>query len=433
VPAEPLSFGDLPAVVASALQVAQRDADARSGSPSKSRIDAGSRANATLVIVDALLGIGINGAPRDAMATVIEWANASPFYAVALDAPSGLDCDSGAAAGAVIQADLTVTFIATKLGLLTGQGPRCCGELVLEALGVDVDRLAGAPEGCAVLDAPVAPLPPRGQSAYKNQFGHVAVLGGDEGGGGAAMLAAEAALRSGAGLVSVGTRAAHVAPLLSRRPELMARPVAGKLDAQALLERASVVVIGPGMGQTAWGEQLLTAALAWGRQRVGLAPKRGGLVVDADGLNLLALDTPLPTDSAITPHPGEAARLLGVTARAVEQDRVGAVTELAGRYKCIAVLKGAGSLIADAQGLHGVCTLGNPGMATAGMGDTLAGLVGALVAQLGMSVAVVAYAVQVHAAAGDAARERCGEPGLLASDVIAQLPGILNQTGETHA
>ena len=381
-----------------------------------------------MLIVDGLLGTGLRAEPRPEVAAAIDWINNSPLSCVALDLPSGLNADNGAAPGAAVISALTVTFIGMKLGLVTGKGPDCAGKVVLESLGVDVERLSGPGgegaeenriKGCRLLSLPVEPMPRRKPSAFKNEFGHVAVLAGDQGGGGAALLAAEAALRAGAGLVSVGTRELHIAAFLARRPELMVRDVETKLAASSLLQNASVVLVGPGLGQADWGMQLYSAAL----ERMSVASCIA--VVDADALNLVAAGAALPQRSVITPHPGEAGRLLGCDTGAIEADRVGAAEELARRYSCIAVLKGAGTLIADSSGLQYVCSLGNPGMATAGMGDTLAGIIAGVIAQQGLSVQWVSRAVQFHASAGDLAAARYSQPGMVASDVIAELPRVL--------
>ncbi len=392
------------------------------------------------LVIDGLLGTGLNSAPRPETQLAIQWANHTRLGVVALDVPSGLAVDNGAVPGgwpeAVIRADLTVTFIGMKLGLLTGRGPDCAGVVCYESLGVDVPRLTrelGAlgsslhsptPFGTQILGHPVPPLPVRNRAAYKNQFGHVLVLAGDHGGGGAALLAAEAALRSGAGLVSVGTRGEHMPAMLARRPELMVRVVEGKLAAARLTEQATAIVVGPGLGQGAWGQQLFSAAL----DAAELGVK---LIIDADALNILAARATrpaLPAHCVLTPHPGEAARLLGCSSIDIEADRVAAVTELAHRYGCVALLKGAGTLVADGSGLVSVCRLGNPGMASAGMGDTLAGIVASLVAQQELSANWVGRAVLLHAAAGDRAAGRLGEAGLLAADVIAELPSVLGGT-----
>jgi len=388
------------------------------------------------VVVDGLLGTGLHSAPRPEIQQAIALVNAVDLPVVALDLPSGLSTDNGSVPGgypdAVIRTDLTVTFIGMKLGLLTGHGPDCAGEVVHESLALDVARLArqsGAAESAvSVLGQHYDPLPARTRTAYKNQFGHVLVLAGDDGGGGAALLAAESTLRCGAGLVSVGTQAINVSAMLARRPELMVRAVADQASAVELAKRADTIVVGPGLGQAAWGQDLFAAALVAAGPEVPL-------VIDADALNMLAAryaeqasgagSFTLPAETVLTPHPGEAARLLGISTQQVEMDRIAAVTALAQRYACVVVLKGAGTLIADPSGLAFVCALGNPGMATAGMGDTLAGIVASVVAQRGVSALWVGRAVQFHAAAGDRAALRLGEASMLAADVIDELPAVL--------
>ncbi|MEM7218091.1 MAG: NAD(P)H-hydrate dehydratase [Pseudomonadota bacterium] len=384
--------------------------------PETGTIDLGEVGSGALV-VDGLFGTGLTRDIDGDLRDLVLRLNAQALPVVALDVPSGLDADNGAVRGTVVHADMTVTFIGQKLGLLTGQGPAVSGHTLVAELGLAPARLLPA-AGVEVLDARAARLPARRATAYKNQFGHVVLLGGDHGGGGAIMLAAEAALRAGAGLVSVGTRAEHVQPLLTRRPEIMVRPVESRPEAAALIERASVVCVGPGLGTAGWGEQLLAAAVEANKP----------LIVDADGLNLLAQrgDLSLPSQAFLTPHPGEAARLLEISSADVERDRVAAVSALARRHAAHVVLKGAGSLVANADGLRAVCVAGNPGMASAGMGDALAGAVAALVAQRGADTAALGAAVAAHAAAGDRAAARIGEPGLLASDLIAELPAVLS-------
>lgn len=368
--------------------------------------------------IDALFGIGL-GRPLDGSAArAVAALNASGVPVVALDVPSGLDADSGHAAGAVVEAALTITFIVDKTGLHTGRAPACCGEIVLESLDLPAGWMADTEPVAWLLDRELLPasLPRRRRDSHKGSYGHVLLLGGELGHGGAIRLAAEAAARGGAGLVSVLTRPAHVAALLSARPELM---VCGDDDpsaAEDLIQRAALVVVGPGLGQGAWGRALLERALAADKP----------LVLDADALNLLALDPrPLSGRTVLTPHPAEAARLLGWRTEQVQADRWQALAALVERYRCVVVLKGAGSLIGAPDRLPRVCPYGNPGMATGGSGDVLAGLIGALRAQ-GLAPAEAAdVAVVAHALAGDvAARE--GERGMLASDLLAPLRSLLN-------
>jgi len=247
----------------------------------------------------------------------------------------------------------------------------------------------------------------------------VLVIGGAPGYAGAARLAGEAALRCGAGLVSVATAAPHAGTLGIGRPELMVHACADAAALAALLERATALALGPGLGRTAWSRDLLQAALASDKP----------LLLDADALNLLAEDAALrvPSGAVLTPHPGEAARLLGCRVADVEHDRYAAARALAARYAAVVVLKGAGTLIADTTGRVAVCAAGNPGMASGGMGDLLSGVIAALRAQ-GMDAWQAACAgVDLHARAGDAAAARGGERGLLAGDLLPELRRLCNE------
>lgn len=266
-----------------------------------------------------------------------------------------------------------------------------------------------------------AVLPPRPADAHKGLFGHVLVIGGNHGMAGAVRLAGEAALRGGAGRVTLATRPEHAALLTAARPELMAAGITGADELTSLLGGATCCVIGPGLGQDAWAASLLNAGLAADLPTV----------LDADALNLLAAaPVPLPAGTILTPHPSEAARLLGCTAAAIQADRLVAVQRLAARYRTVAVLKGAGTLVAGPEEQPTICPYGNPGMATAGMGDVLAGLIGALLAQGLTPLAATRAGVLAHALAGD--RAAGTQPrGLLAGDVLAQLRAVLNPVGSS--
>lgn len=371
------------------------------------------------VVVDAVFGIGLSRAPDGVAAALLDALSHHAAPVLALDVPSGLDADSGRAPGACVRAAITVTFIAAKRGLFTGDAPMLTGEVALEAL--DVDPALVAAELPAVhawsRDDLRRALPPRPPTLHKRQAGHVLVVGGDEGYGGAVRLAAEAAARAGAGLVSVATRAANVAPILAARPELMPRPVEDAPALAALAARADVVAIGPGMGQGDWGRMLLDAALGFGKP----------CVVDADALNLLAMHAvALPPGSVLTPHPGEAARLLGVDTATVHADRYDAALTIARRFGAIVLLKGAGTVIAAPDGALSQCAIAEPGMASGGMGDVLTGVVAALRAQGLDAWTAAGCGALAHARAATAAARRDGARGLLAGDVIAGLRRELN-------
>ncbi len=259
-------------------------------------------------------------------------------------------------------------------------------------------------------------LPARSPSAHKGQFGHLLVVGGDRGVGGAALLSAESALRAGAGMVSLATRIEHVPAALARLPEVMTVGVSSANQLMGLLEKISVIVIGPGLGEAAWGKSLLSLA----------ANTKQPQVWDADALNQLAKgNVNLPAGSVITPHPGEAARLLGVSTAEVQADRLKVARALSQTFNAVAILKGAGSLIASPDGRVARCDQGHPAMATAGLGDVLAGLVGALLAQGMPAYEASCLAVWLHATAGE--RQGFSGRGLAASDLIPAIRQLLEE------
>lgn len=369
------------------------------------------------VVVDALLGTGLSGAVRPPYAEAIRALNARARPVLAVDIPSGLCADTGHALGEAVRAEVTVTFIGLKLGLFTGDGPDLTGELVFDDLQGDAAALTAVPPVARRLDGAALPrLAPRPRTAHKGRFGQVLVIGGDLGTGGAALLAAEAALRGGAGLVSLATRPAHVTAALVRCPEVMCHGVESTYNLGALAERATVLVLGPGLGQGPWGRALLSLA----------AQRAVPQVWDADALNLLAAgQVALPARCVMTPHPGEAARLLGCAVAEVQADRPGAARRLAERYRCVVLLKGAGTLIADPDGRLVVCDRGHPAMAGAGLGDVLAGLLGALLAQGLEPFAAAALGAWLHAMAGERAAGR--GRGLVASELLAHVRDVLEE------
>ncbi|WP_290890537.1 NAD(P)H-hydrate dehydratase [Arenimonas sp.] len=368
--------------------------------------------------VDALYGIGLTRPPSEAAQSMIERINAARVPVLSLDVPSGLDADTGHAAGTAVQATATLCFIAAKRGLYTGMARDFDGEVLLDRLDLKIgafDEFTPAawlcrPEGLARW------LAPRHANAHKGEHGHVLCVGGEEGMGGAVRLCAEGALRTGVGLASVATRRSGVAALVAARPEAMTHAVEDAAALRPLVERATVLAVGPGLGQGAWGQALFAEALASGKP----------LVLDADALNLLAHHPSAVPQAILTPHPGEAARLLGLDTRAVQADRFYAAEALAQRFHCTVVLKGAGTLVAAPGEIPAVIGAGNPGMATGGMGDVLSGVISALVAQgLPPFQAAVAGAL-LHSAAGDAAARVGGERGLLPSDLFPHLRRMAN-------
>jgi len=370
------------------------------------------------LVVDAILGTGLTRDVDGRFAQAVDAINESGLPVLAVDIPSGLDADDGRIRGTAVRAGATATFVGLKAGLVTGGGPDVCGRLHFSDLEVPAECVTAAQPVLRRLSEDVLGglLPRRPRSAHKGLFGHLLIVGGSPGMGGAVRLAGEAALRSGAGLVTIATHPSHAAVVTGGRPELMCRGVEGADDLAPLFERATHLALGPGLGTGTWGREMFAAALA-----AGLAA-----VLDADALNLLAAAPRCDDHWILTPHPGEAGRLLDRGTGDVQADRMGAAAAISERYGGVAVLKGAGTLVAAADGARpAICTDGNPGMASPGMGDVLTGIVGALLAQ-GLAPRRAAEAgVLVHALAGDAAA-RQGERGLVAGDLIAGIRTWVN-------
>lgn len=370
------------------------------------------------VVVDAMLGTGIRGAPRPPYLEAIAAVNATGGPVLALDVPSGVDADTGAVAAEAVRATWTVSFITAKRGLFTARGPEHAGTRFLDDLAVPEAAFAAAGGACDVLalDEELRHVPKRALDAHKGDFGRCLLVGGDHGLGGAVILAAEGALRCGVGLARVATRREHIAPLLARLPACMASALDHRNDIAPLLAWADAVLVGPGLGAAPWGEQMLHAALASAKP----------LLVDADALRLIAGQPrgALPPGSVLTPHPGEAAALLGTSSAAVQADRCRAAATLARTYAATVVLKGQGSLVAGDGGLA-MSLSGNPGMASGGMGDVLSGIIGGFLAQGVPAGAAARLGTELHAVAGDRAARRVGAVSLLPMDVIDELGAIL--------
>ncbi len=389
------------------------------------------------VAVDALFGTGLTRPLEGPWRAAVEALNAAPCPVQAIDLPSGLDANHGwpvttaTLAGTAVRAQFTSTFVGWKPGVLLGAA--YTGQVRLHSLGVPAAAFGHAvPQLWQIPTRALLALPARARDAHKGRHGHVMVLGGDEGMPGAVRLAGEAALRAGAGRVTVWTRGAHVGAVVAGCPELMVREAGSACGLRERLAAADAIVCGPGLGRWTWSREVLADALAAAGDRP--------LVLDADALALLpvvAAGRALPPCTVLTPHPGEAARLLGITVAQVQADRVAAVRCLADRWQATVVLKGAGTLIAGpGEVAPVVCERGNPGMGTAGLGDVLAGVCGALLAQdrcdpawafgPAARTALVALAVLAHACAGDLAATVGGERGLIATDLFAPLRLLMN-------
>ena len=371
------------------------------------------------LLVDALLGSGIQRDVEGRFAQVVAALNEHPAPVFALDLPSGLHGDSGAVMGTAVRAERTITFVGLKTGLFLDAGPDHTGVVTFSDLDIPASCYANQTVELRRIDESVIreQLPARNRTAHKGDFGHVLVVGGGPGMPGAAQLCGEAALRSGAGLVSVATHPAHSALLGIRRPELMCHAIESPDDLAPLLERATVIAYGPGVGTTDWARALFGTVLSTGKP----------LVVDADGLNLLAEKTHVNDDWILTPHPGEAGRLLGVTTTQVQANRRAALQSLAEKYSGTVVLKGAGTLVSAESGAPWMCSAGNAGMASPGMGDVLTGIIAAVRAQGLAREQAAITGVQVHAQAGDSAAAIHGQRGLIASDLIGELNQWVNR------
>ncbi|HJU21390.1 MAG TPA: NAD(P)H-hydrate dehydratase [Casimicrobiaceae bacterium] len=378
--------------------------------------------SAPALIVDGLFGIGLSRAIAQPWSAWIEWANASGAPILALDVPSGLDAVTGVAREPAITATATTTFIAFKPGLLTGDGPDRCGDVSVHALGLDGKLSARGVrlEWRGLQPTLPAILARRVRKTHKGTFGRACIVGGAEGLVGAALLAGRAAIRLGAGRVVVGL-AARDAPLVDwLSPELMLR------EADGLGTDHDAWVVGPGLGSGERARALL----------VRFIDVAGPLVVDADGLNAIAADRTLidavsrrSSPTLATPHPAEAARLLQCTTADVQADRVRSALALSSMLNAHVVLKGAGSIVARPDGSFDINATGNPALSTAGSGDVLAGILGALLAQRIDPPVAMRIAVCLHGAAADMLVARgVGPLGVTASEVIDAARELVNET-----
>lgn len=365
------------------------------------------------VLVDALLGIGFGGDLSEPYQQIILQANQSHLPIFAIDVPSGLNAANGEVKTVAITANQTITMLGLKPGLLTNDAFDYVGNLLV-AVWPKQDEVQACGE---IMTANIVAdcLLPRKQNCNKGDFGHVLAIGGAPGFSGAIQLAAESALRVGAGLVSVATHPAHAAFINVGCPELMCHAINSAEELAPLFERASVILLGSGLGQNDWGKAL------W---QVAVQVKKP-MVLDADGLNLLAQNPLQREDWILTPHPGEAARLLHTETTAIQADRWRAVEEIQKQYQAITVLKGAGTLIANENNIF-VNAASNPGMATAGMGDVLVGMIAGFLAQGLSFIDAAKVGVLIHSLAAEKIAQEQGPRGMLASDLWQALPEYLN-------
>ena len=377
------------------------------------------------LIVDGLFGIGLARPPAAPYDGWIAWANAAQAPRLALDVPSGIDADSGSARGVAVRATATATFLAWKIGLLTGDGLDCAGRTSLHSLGTAIDDARGRRLAWETLSAALPPpLLRHRRNVHKGSFGTLGIVGGARGMTGAALLAGRGALGCGAGKVQVGLLGDDAPAFDSGALELMLR--AG----DAALEGADALVVGPGLGRSGAARDVVAAALS----------RPVPLVLDADALNLVAADAVLRAALAqrtsatlLTPHPAEAGRLLGVSVADLQQDRVAAAASLAHTLNAHVVVKGAGSVLAHPGGDYAINATGNPALASGGTGDVLAGMLGAFLAQGIDARDALRLAVCAHGAAADALVARGAGPiGLRASELVPAVRRLLNKAGSEH-
>jgi len=381
------------------------------------------------VIVDALIGTGLKGNLRKNIKESILALNklGVKLPVLSLDIPSGINPDTGDADDIAVYADITATFVAQKRGCFTSVGKKFSGEIVYSDLEIPKNLFSKITSTSYVVDYEdsISKVVYREQDAHKGHFGNVLIVGGDRGLGGAGLLSSRAAVYSGAGLTSLVTRPEHVSASLVSCPEVMVKGVDSGQDIEEHLVKPDVIAIGPGLGQSAWSEQMIQRVF-WEAEKRDIS-----VIMDADALNLLTklkLSSDLPKRLILTPHPGEAARLLNTSVAVIESNRFSAAAKIQKKFNATVVLKGSGTVICHKSGgtqKWGICDSGNPGMATGGMGDVLTGIIAGLLAQ-GLTLKEAAEAgVDLHAKAADQASLEFGEAGLTSSDVINELKYLL--------
>ena len=381
------------------------------------------------VIVDALIGTGLKGNLRKNIKESILALNklGVKLPVLSLDIPSGVNPDTGDADDIAVYADITATFVAQKRGCFTSVGKKFSGEIIYSDLEIPKNLFSKITSTSYVVDYEdsISKVVYREQDAHKGHFGNVLIVGGDRGLGGAGLLSSRAAVYSGAGLTSLVTRPEHVSASLVSCPEVMVKGVDSGQDIEEHLVKPDVIAIGPGLGQSAWSEQMIQRVF-WEAEKRDIS-----VIMDADALNLLTklkLSSNLPKRLILTPHPGEASRLLNTSVAVIESNRFSAAAKIQKKFNATVVLKGSGTVICHKSGgtqKWGICDSGNPGMATGGMGDVLTGIIAGLLAQ-GLTLKEAAEAgVDLHAKAADQASLEFGEAGLTSSDVINELKYLL--------
>ncbi len=374
------------------------------------------------LIVDALLGIGLRGDVYGPIARAICQINESKLPVLSLDVPSGLNADTGNVMGVCVRASATISFIATKLGMLTADGPDYCGNIYYYSLGLTKCLETIKPAAYRLRRWSLSPLVKRPKNTHKGNYGHVLVVGSGLGMPGASYLSAQAALRVGAGLVTIATRPEHAGKMLPLLPEAMIYGVTNPQQLALLIGRASICIIGPGLGEDEWANLLFKEVI------VSQIP----MIIDASALRILAQDPQHDDNWVLTPHPGEAATLLHCTTADIQEDRYQSVIALQHKYGGTVILKGVGSLVCTNTADVYLCDAGNPGMASPGMGDALSGVIAGLCAQGLLLSEAAKLAVWLHAKAADCAALELGERGLLASDLMPYLHRFVNRLPADH-
>jgi hydroxyethylthiazole kinase-like uncharacterized protein yjeF len=371
------------------------------------------------VIVDAIVGVGLNREPIGEYSAAIRAINlAKGTPVLSLDIPSGLGANTGMPFGNAVTATICLNYLALNLGLFTGDGPNYAGEVHFDSLKIpsavykDLIPIARR----ITLEKDGALLAPRKRTSHKGHYGHLLVIGGNHGMSGAVSIAAEGGARVGSGLTSIATRTTHSSLMSLMRPELMSHGIEHPQDLKPLLSSANAFVLGPGLGQDTWAEGLYQKAL----------DSNLPIVIDADALNLLSKNPQYHSHWILTPHPGEAARLLNCSIAEVQSNRLNAVKKIQKKYGGVAVLKGSGTLINNGGDLTRLSSWGNPGMASGGMGDILAGVIGGLLAQGFPLMDAACIGVALHGMAGDRAAKQDGERGMLAMDLLPHLRHLAN-------
>ena len=372
------------------------------------------------IIVDAIFGIGLNRIIEDDYLECIKAINESKKTVIALDIPSGLCANTGQQKEVAIKAEITFTFVGKKIGMYLESGPDCCGQVCFSNLSIQEKNFQTAKPSVEIVNDALRNkiLRKRSKTSHKGNYGHVLIVGGNKGMGGAARIAAEAAIRSGAGLVSVITRPENVNLITRLRPEIMCHATDHKLrNLKELIEKVDVIAIGPGLGIDDWAHQLYAEIMT----------SEQPLIMDADALNILSLDPIQRGNWILTPHPGEAAKLISKSTTQIQSDRLTSLEEIINQYQATVILKGNNTLVGNINRIPYMINAGNPGMASAGMGDLLTGLTAGLMAQYSNHnyCQIAALAAFIHAKAGDQAALN-GQRGLIATDLLCELRTLLN-------